>query len=143
MEVEEEIGEQEEKPRINFLPKPKPTLSAKLIAVEGSTITKGNITSIGSFIVSPVMFPVHKSIKCIFKSNFRLVVGYDDGSICVWHSIKKTPLLYFKTELSEIKLMKLIEENLFLVGFDKMRREVITIINGEEMLFKQISNYSI
>ena len=98
--MEEEAGEEEEKPRLNFLPKPKPTLSAKLIAVEGSTITQGNITSIGSFIVTPIMFPVHKPIKCMIKSNFRLVVGYDDGSICVWHSIKKTPLLYFKTEVA-------------------------------------------
>ena len=125
------------------LPKPKPSLSARVSAIEGSTITEGIITSIESFIVSPLVFPVHKPIKCLHESNFRLAVGYNDGSICVWHSIKKTPLLYFKTELIEIKLMELVDDNLFIIGLDKMRRETISIIKGEDMLFKQISNYSI
>lgn len=56
-------------------------------------------------------------------------------------------MLYLKTELVEIKQIVAKgtgeDEKIYVVGFDKMKRETILIANSREMLFRQISNYSI
>ena len=39
--------------------------------------------------------------------------------------------------------MSLLGETLYLVGLDRMKRELLMIVNGKDVLFKQVSNYSI
>jgi hypothetical protein len=70
--------------------------------------------------------PVHKPIQLLASCddhNMRVVTGYFDGSICLWDAIRKAPLGYFMTELTELKIiMPDMKLNLILVGLDKMKR---------------------
>jgi hypothetical protein len=60
------------------------------------------------------------------NSVFKLVVGYNDGSICIWDIIRQKSLSYLKTELSELRLIEYIgegeDEKIFIVGNDKLKR---------------------
>jgi hypothetical protein len=81
------------------------------------------------------------------NSFYKLAVGYNDGSICIWDIIRQKSLAYLKTELSELQQIVYLgegeEERIFIVGNDKLKRSTILIINKTDVLFKQISNYSI
>jgi hypothetical protein len=63
---------------------------------------------------------LHKS------SLFKLVVGYNDGSICIWDIFRQKSLSYLKTELSELKQIEYLgegeDEKIFIVGNDKLKR---------------------
>lgn len=70
--------------------------------------------------------PTHKPIQLISECdshNVRIITGYNDGSICLWDTIRKQPLTYFMTELHEINLV-LLDSNmtLIVIGLDKMKR---------------------
>lgn len=81
------------------------------------------------------------------SNNLHLVVGYESGCICIWDMVRQKPLLYLKTELGELRQIVAKgtgeDEKVYVVGLDKMKRETILIANSREMLFRQISNYSI
>lgn len=91
--------------------------------------------------------PVHKPISILFECDdygVRVLTGYNDGSICLWDTIKKTPLSYFITELIELKNVLVDSKgNIVITGLDKMKREVINIISDSSVIFRQISNYNI
>lgn len=84
----------------NHVPKPKTTIKLDLCALEGYTVACHGVKALGAFIVYPSIFAVHKPIKCMSlhpDNAFKLVVGYNDGSICIWDIIRAKPLLYLKT----------------------------------------------
>ena len=81
-------------------PRPKVTISANLVALEGCTLTSGGVSALGAFVTHPVLFAVHKPIKCmsIHQSNpLKLAVGYSDGSICLWDTLRHKSLYYLQT----------------------------------------------
>jgi hypothetical protein len=118
-----------------------------LSCVEGFSLNSGSLMAVESFLSRPVYMPVHKPIQLLVACdahNARVVTGYVDGSICIWDAVRKAPLGYYLTELSELKVI-LVDSQLalVLVGLDRMKREVINIISEGSVVFRQISNYSI
>jgi hypothetical protein len=76
--------------------------------VEGFTISHGTITTIESYLLRPDYMPVHKPIQLVCECdnyNTKVLLGYSDGSICLWDTIRKVPLNYFMTELLELRVM--------------------------------------
>ena len=70
------------------------------MALEGCSLMSQGFMALGAFITRPVLFAVHKRIKCMsaHKSNpLKLVVGYEDGSICVWDSLRQKSLCYLQS----------------------------------------------
>ena len=87
-------------PRKNLPPRPKVTIEASLVALEGCTITANGISALGAFITHPVFFAVHKQIKCMSTHHtnpLKLIVGYSDGSICLWDTLRQKSLYYLQT----------------------------------------------
>lgn len=64
------------------------------------TLSRNSIITVGSFVVSPFMMQTHKTISCLSYEKNRpvdLLLGYRDGCIALWDSIKKRPIKYYKT----------------------------------------------
>lgn len=70
--------------------------------------------------------PVHKPIQLLAACdahNAKVITGYIDGSFCIWDAIRKSPLGYFLSELSELKVILVDSElSVVLVGLDRMKR---------------------
>lgn len=137
-------------PVSSIAPRPKTTVDVKLHGVEGNSLSVDGVTAVGCFVVHPGVFPVHHNIKCMsqhMSHPYKLVVGYEEGSVCVWDLVRQKPLLYLKTELVSIRQILARgegeQEKIFMVGVDRARREVILIVNGSEVLFRQVSTYPI
>ena len=81
-------------------PCPQVTIQAQLLALEGYSLATNGISCLGSFVVSPVLFAVHKKIKCMSSHEgnpLLLAVGYHDGSICLWDTLRQKSMWYLQT----------------------------------------------
>lgn len=81
-------------------PRPKTTFSLAMQALEGNSLAINGVTALGCFITEPTLFAVHHKVKCMAVHGsfpFQLVVGYEDGSVCVWDLIRQKVLHYLKT----------------------------------------------
>jgi len=92
-----------------------------------------------------VLLPTHKKITKIFKSRLgKVLTAYVDGSVCLWDTIRKQVGFYFRSELEQIRgLLMDYEQNIVIVGLDRLKREVIEIVSEEAIVFKQISTFNI
>jgi len=73
-----------------------------------------------------------------------VLIGYNDGSICLWDTIHKQPITYFMTELTEVRVLMIDDrQSILVVGLDKLKREVINIIVDNSVVFRQISNFNV
>lgn len=82
---------EEEIPATNKAPKPLTTIDLKLWAMEGHSLCANGVRSLGAFITCPSVHAVHKFIKCMsihMSNSFRLVIGYEDGSVCIWDMVR-------------------------------------------------------
>jgi WD40 repeat protein len=53
-----------------------------------------------SYLFKPVLMPAHKPILTVCPCdphNVRIFTGYNDGSLCLWDTVRKQPLNYFMT----------------------------------------------
>lgn len=80
----------------------------------------------GAALLRPKFMPLHKCVKTVTSCdslNRRVVTAYIDGSICLWDTITSQPLMYFLTELAEIRVLLGDEAGaVVVVGLDRLHR---------------------
>ena len=111
-------------------PKPQGTLSLSLACIEGFSHSNGPLLSIESYLLQPFYMPTHKPINLLHQiSPSKLLTIYNDGSVCLWDVMNAKPLSYFRTELENIKYVVVDGKMaMVMVGFDRMKREVINVV---------------